>query len=122
MFVQIEPHPAGFSQGMLIKGSARFFHASTYVSQGEDGASDFEGAFDRLEMAVSVKGFSLTDIVSMTIMLCDARDAAQFRQVRASRLKGCLPASTLVTVEGFDGPERMAAIEIVAARYPPIQR
>ncbi len=115
-FRQIEPHPAGFAQGFLLCAPSACRFVSTYAAPGADGTSDFEAAFDRLAASLSAHGLSLSDTVAMTIMLSRAEDTARFRQIRIERLRGRLPASTLVHVECCDGTDCTATIEIVAAQ------
>lgn len=117
-FRQINPHSAGFAQGFLLSAPTACRFVATYATPGADGASDFEAAFDRLSASLSSYGLSLSDTVAMTVMLSRTQDTARFRQTRIERLGGRLPASTLVHVEGFDGPERTACIEITAASGP----
>lgn len=117
-FREIEPHAAGFSQGFLVSGSMACRHASVYVCSDGTGDSDFNTAFDQLEGTLSRQGLSLAEIAAMTVMLARSEDIAKFRQVRVERLGGRNPASTVVIVEGFEEPERRAAIEIVAASHP----
>lgn len=117
-FREIEPHAAGFSQGVLVSQPAACRHVSVYVRRGGAGDADFQSAFDLAAESLSKFGLSLSDTVAMTVLLSGTEDIARFRQVRMERLVGRHPASTVVIVEGFDEAEKIAAMELVAARDP----
>ena len=82
-------------------------------------AGDFDGqarqAFRNLADTLASAGGALTDIVTMTVFIADARYGDRFIEIRKEAFpSGQYPASALVTVAGFARPEMLVEIQCVA--------
>ena len=80
---------------------------------------DFEGqarqAFRNLADTLSKAGGKLTDIVTMTVFLADARYGDRFIEIRKEVFGTApYPASALITVAGFARPAMLIEIQCVA--------
>jgi 2-iminobutanoate/2-iminopropanoate deaminase len=80
---------------------------------------DFDGqarqAFDNLAKTLSQAGSKLSDIVTMTAYIIDARYGDRFVEIRKEFFPDAqYPASALITVAGFARPSMMVEIQCVA--------
>lgn len=80
---------------------------------------DFDGqarqAFDNLAKTLSQAGSKLSDIVTMTAYIIDARYGDRFVEIRKEFFPDeQYPASALITVAGFARPSMMVEIQCVA--------
>lgn len=80
---------------------------------------DFDGqarqAFRNLAATLQEAGGSLSDIVTMTVFIIDARYGDRFVEIRKEFFAGgAYPASALITVAGFARPSMMVEIQCVA--------
>lgn len=80
---------------------------------------DFDGqarqAFRNLAATLREAGGDLSDIVTMTVFIIDARYGDRFIEVRKEFFTaGHYPASALITVAGFARPSMMVEIQCVA--------
>lgn len=80
---------------------------------------DFDGqarqAFRNIAATLAQAGGTLSDIVTMTVFIIDARYGDRFIEVRKEMFPdGKYPASALITVAGFARPEMMVEIQCVA--------
>ena len=80
---------------------------------------DFDGqarqAFKNLAATLAQAGGTLSDIVTMTVFIIDARYGDRFIEIRKEAFPaGDYPASALITVAGFARPTMMVEIQCVA--------
>ncbi|HET6492319.1 MAG TPA: RidA family protein [Burkholderiales bacterium] len=80
---------------------------------------DFDGqarqAFKNLAATLAAAGGKLSDIVTMTVFIIDARYGDRFTEIRKEAFSdGNYPASALITVAGFARPNMMVEIQCVA--------
>ncbi len=80
---------------------------------------DFEGqcrqAFTNLAATLAQAGGALSDIVTMTVLITDARHGDRFIEIRKEFYPdGNYPASALITVAGLARPAMMVEIQCVA--------
>lgn len=80
---------------------------------------NFEGqarqAFKNLAATLASGGGKLSDIVTMTVFIIDARYGDRFTEIRKETFPdGNYPASALITVAGFARPNMMVEIQCVA--------
>ena len=80
---------------------------------------DFDGqarqAFRNLAATIEHAGGKLSDIVTMTVFIIDARYGDRFIEIRKQVFPdGNFPASTLITIAGFTKPGMLIEIQCVA--------
>ena len=80
---------------------------------------DFDGqtrqAFSNIAATLAQAGGTLSDIVTMTVFIIDARYGDRFIDIRKEMYPdGNYPASALITVAGFARPNMMVEIQCVA--------
>jgi 2-iminobutanoate/2-iminopropanoate deaminase len=72
-------------------------------------------AFKNLAATLEQAGGKLSDIVTMTVFIVDARYGDRFTEIRKEMFPaGNYPASALITVAGFARPSMMVEIQCVA--------
>ena len=94
-------------------------HGATHDASGKPLDGDFEGqarqVFANLESTLARAGGKLSDIVTMTVFIIDARFGDRFTEIRKQVLPdGNFPASALVTISGFAKPSMLIEIQCVA--------
>jgi 2-iminobutanoate/2-iminopropanoate deaminase len=94
-------------------------HGATHDGSGKPLAGDFDGqaqqVFSSLESTLARAGGKLSDIVTMTVFIIDARYGDRFIELRKQVFAdGNFPASALSTVAGFANPAMMIEIQCVA--------
>jgi 2-iminobutanoate/2-iminopropanoate deaminase len=126
-------NPPGMSVGSyshaVIVNGGRLVFLSGQVAQDASGkvtADTFEGqveqVFDSLTTVLAASGAQWTDVVKMTVYLCDINPERVriFRELRGRRLAGHKPASTLIGTSGLVHEKLMLEVELVA-RLPEAQ-
>jgi 2-iminobutanoate/2-iminopropanoate deaminase len=114
-----------FSPAVITKGNQTIVwvagHTGAVTDEGRSLAGDFDAQFhqvfknigETLEAAES----TLSDIVTMTVFLIDARYTTRMTELRLELFGGhSFPASAAITVSGFAKPEIMLEIQCVAVR------
>jgi enamine deaminase RidA (YjgF/YER057c/UK114 family) len=80
-----------------------------------DFAGQVNATFREISETLARFGGSLSDIVSMTVWILDARHGDTFTELRKAWFPdGRYPASALITAAGFARPEMMVEIQAVA--------
>ena len=95
-----------------------------YLASADDGGSlagdfdaQFRQVFSNIAKTLSEAGCTLTDIVSMTVFLIDARYTTRMTELRTELFGGGdFPASAAISVTGFAQPGIMLEIQCVAVR------
>jgi enamine deaminase RidA (YjgF/YER057c/UK114 family) len=112
----------GYSQAVITSGGGRTIWLAGQVAA-EDGsgrslAGDFDGqvreVFARLGRTLEEAGARLSDMVTMTVFITDARLGDRFTQLRREIFGDDFPASALITVAGLARPEMLVEVQGVA--------
>ncbi|MBV8915262.1 MAG: RidA family protein [Acetobacteraceae bacterium] len=110
----------GYAQAVQIDGASRWLHVSgqigvTLAGQLAGGfRAQCEQAWANLEAQLRAAGMTLDNLVKVTTILTDRRDAMESREVRLAVLGQRRVASTLVIAGLFD-EAWLVEIEAVAA-------
>jgi 2-iminobutanoate/2-iminopropanoate deaminase len=111
----------GYSQAVVTEGGRIVWLAGQVA--GEDGsgrslAADFDGqvreVFARLGRTLEEAGGRLSDMVTMTVFITDARLGDRFTQLRCEIFGEDFPASALITVAGLARPEMLVEVQGLA--------
>ena len=111
----------GYSQAVVTEGGRIVWLAGQVA--GEDGsgrslAADFDGqvreVFARLGRTLEEAGGRLSDMVTMTVFITDARLGDRFTQLRCEIFGDNYPASALITVAGLARPEMLVEVQGIA--------
>ena len=111
----------GYSQAVVTEGGRIVWLAGQVA--GEDGsgrslAADFDGqvreVFARLGRTLEEAGGRLSDMVTMTVFITDARLGDRFTQLRCEIFGDDFPASALITVAGLARPEMLVDVQGIA--------
>src|SRR5947209_2558200 len=111
-----------YSQAVLVEAGAERLIVSGQVAMGRDGklaqglAAQTEQVFDNLEAVLAAAGFSIGQIVKLTIFCTVSGGSAVVREIRNKRLGNHAPASTFVQVAGLANPDYLVEIEAEAVR------
>lgn len=110
-----------YSSAVSTEGGKIVWLAGEVALKDESGKSlvgDFEGQtraiFASIEKTLAQHQGKLSDIVSMTVYITDARYGDKFVEIRKEILKQNFPASTLVTVSGLSHPAMLIEVTTVA--------
>ena len=110
-----------FSPAVVTRGGTVIWvagHGATHDDKGMSLAGDFDAqvdqSFKNLARTLAEAGGSLTDIVTMTVFIIDARHGDRFVELRKQYFPNGFPASALITCAGFAKPEMMVEIQPVA--------
>jgi 2-iminobutanoate/2-iminopropanoate deaminase len=110
-----------FSPAVATTGGRTVWMAGQGATHDKDGkslAGNFEAqtheSFRLLSETLKSVGGSLSDIVTMTVYIVDARHGDRFVEIRKSYFPDGFPASALITCAGFAKPEMMVEIMPVA--------
>jgi enamine deaminase RidA (YjgF/YER057c/UK114 family) len=79
-----------------------------------DVTAQAEQIFSNLGKALASVGGDFSNLVKITVFVCDARYREQVAAVRAKYLKAPLPASTFIVAAGLANPDYMLEIEGIA--------
>jgi 2-iminobutanoate/2-iminopropanoate deaminase len=109
-----------FSPAVVTTGGSTIWLAGHGAIKDDDGnsvAGDFAAqarqSFKNLAATLKEAGGSLTDIVTMTVYIIDARHGDEFTSIRREYFDD-FPASAMLTVAGFAQPEMMVEIQAIA--------
>ena len=109
-----------FSPAVITKGGTTIWlagHGAIHDDYGKTPAGDFDAqthqAFKLLTATLSEAGGKLTDLVTMTMFILDARYGDNFINIRKKYFKN-YPASTLLTVSGFAHRNMIVEIQGIA--------
>ena len=111
----------GYSQAVLSEGGKVVWLAGQTGPEDASGrslAGDFDGqvreVFARLGNTLAEAGGVLSDMVTMTVFITDARFGDRFTQLRKEIFGDNFPASALITVAGLARPELLVEVQGVA--------
>jgi len=111
----------GYSQAVTTAGGRTIWLAGQVAIENAAGRSlvgDFDGqvreVFARLARTLEEAGAKLSDMVTMTVFITDARLGDRFTQLRREIFGDDFPASALITVAGLARPEMLVEVQGVA--------
>ena len=76
--------------------------------------AQFEQTFRNIEKTLAEAGAKLSDMVTMTVFLIDARYTSRMTELRTELFGKDFPASAAITVQGFAQPEMMIEVQGIA--------
>src|SRR5277367_3066457 len=108
-----------FSPIVITEGAAKTLwiagHTGAVDDSGKSLAGDFDAqcrqTFRNIEKTLAEAGAMLSDLVTMTVFLIDARHTTRMTELRAEIFGNDFPASAAITVAGFAVPEMMIEIQ-----------
>ena len=111
----------GYSQAVVTEGGRVVWLAGQVAGEDSSGrslAADFDGqvreVFARLGRTLEEAGGRLSDMVTMTVFITDARLGDRFTQLRCEIFGDDFPASALITVAGLARPEMLVEVQSIA--------
>jgi 2-iminobutanoate/2-iminopropanoate deaminase len=111
----------GYSQAVVTEGGRVVWLAGEVAGEDSSGrslAADFDGqvreVFARLGRTLEEAGGRLSDMVTMTVFITDARLGDRFTQLRCEIFGDDFPASALITVAGLARPEMVVEVQGIA--------
>ena len=111
----------GYSQAVVTQGGRIVWLAGQVAGEDASGrslAADFDGqvreVFARLGRTLEEAGGRLSDMVTMTVFITDARLGDRFTQLRCEIFGDDFPASALITVAGLARPELLVEVQGIA--------
>ena len=122
-FIPLPPEQAGrsYSPGVVTKGGKTIWLAGVTTladEQGKSLAGDVDGQirfiFREIERTLAKQGGKLSDIVTMTVYLTDARFRDQLSKVRNELFAKNPPASAQITVSALAVPGFLIEVQAVA--------
>lgn len=115
--------PLGWSsQAWMVRGPGRMIFVSGLTSRDENGevvhAGDVKAqsqqVFKNLEKVLAEGGATLSDVVKVTVFLCNRADFPAFHEVRRAAFLKDPPASSAVIVSGLIDERTLVEVEAVA--------
>jgi 2-iminobutanoate/2-iminopropanoate deaminase len=110
-----------YSPAVITEGGRTIWlagHTGAADDAGKSLAGDFDAqcrqTFRNIEKTLAEAGAKLSDLVTMTVSVIDARYTTRMTELRAEILGKDFPASAAITVAGFAQPEMMIEIQAVA--------
>ena len=111
----------GYSQAVVTEDGHIVWLAGQVAGEDSSGrslAADFDGqvreVFARLGRTLEEAGGKLSDMVTMTVFITDARLGDRFTQLRCEIFGDEFPASALITVAGLARPEFLVEVQGIA--------
>ena len=93
-------------------------HTGQADDAGKSLAGDFDAQFKQtfrnIEKTLAEAGAKLSDMVTMTVFLIDARYTTRMTELRSELFGKDFPASAAITVQGFAQPEMMIEVQGIA--------
>jgi 2-iminobutanoate/2-iminopropanoate deaminase len=110
-----------YSQAVITSGGRTIWLAGQVAAEDASGrslAGDFDGqvreVFARLDQTLGEAGASLSDMVTMTVFITDARFGDRFTELRKDIFGDNFPVSALITIAGLARPELLVEVQGVA--------
>src|ERR1700687_2432344 len=111
-----------FSPAVITKGAEHVIWVAGHTGQVDDAGRSLAGDFDaqcrqtfrNIEKTLAQAGARLSDMVTMTVFLIDARYTTRMTEIRSEIFKDDFPASAAITMSGFADPNMMIEIQGVA--------
>jgi 2-iminobutanoate/2-iminopropanoate deaminase len=111
-----------FSPAVITEGAQKIIWVAGHTGQTADDGRSLAGDFDaqcrqcfrNIEKTLAQAGAKLTDLVTVTVFLSDARHTTRMTEIRTEILGEDFPASAAITVSGFADPTMLIEIQGVA--------
>jgi 2-iminobutanoate/2-iminopropanoate deaminase len=111
-----------YSPAVIAEGAGKTIwlagHTGAVDDNGKSLAGDFDAqcrqTFRNIEKTLNEAGAKLSDLVTMTVFLIDARYTTRMTELRTEIFSKDFPASAAITVAGFAQPAMMIEIQCVA--------
>jgi len=111
-----------FSPAVVTEGTGRMIFIAGHTGQVDDSGRSLAGDFDaqfkqtfrNIEKTLGEAGAKLSDMVTMTVFLSDARFTTRMTELRGELFGKDFPASAAITVQGFAHPEMMIEVQGIA--------
>src|SRR5262249_46556126 len=111
-----------FSPAVIAEGAGRTIFIAGHTGQTDDAGKSLAGDFDaqfkqtfrNIEKTLAEAGAKLSDMVTMTVFLIDARYTTRMTELRTELFGKDFPASAAITVQGFAQPEMMIEAQGIA--------
>jgi 2-iminobutanoate/2-iminopropanoate deaminase len=115
-----------YSPAVVTEGTGKIIWVAGHTGAVDDGGKSLAGDFDaqcrqtfrNIEKTLAEAGAKLSDLVTMTVFLIDARYTTRMTELRTEIFGKDFPASAAITVAGFARPEIMIEIQSVAMVSP----
>ena len=117
------PQKRAYSPAVITQGEGKIIWLAGHTGHVDDAGKSLAGDFDaqcrqtfrNVEKTLVEAGAKLSDMVTMTVFLIDARFTTRMTEIRSEIFKGDFPASAAITVAGFADPNMMIEIQGIAA-------
>jgi 2-iminobutanoate/2-iminopropanoate deaminase len=114
-----------FSPAVIAAGAGRTIFIAGHTGQTDDAGKSLAGDFDaqfkqtfrNIEKTLAEAGAKLSDMVTMTVFLIDARYTTRMTELRTELFGKDFPASAAITVQGFAQPEMMIEVQGIAVTF-----
>ena len=111
-----------FSPAVITQGTGRNIWVAGHTGHTDDSGKSLAGDFDaqcrqvfrNIERTLAEAGAKLSDLVTMTVFLIDARYTTRMTEIRTEIFARDFPASAAITVAGFADPLMMIEIQGIA--------
>lgn len=111
-----------YSPAVITEGAARTIWIAGHTGAVDDAGKSLAGDFDaqcrqtfrNIEKTLAEAGAKLSDMVTMTVFLIDARLTTRMTELRTGIFGKDFPASAAITVAGFAQPGMMLEIQGIA--------
>ena len=111
-----------FSPAVIVSGGGRTIYVAGHTGQVDDKGKSLAGDFDaqfhqtfrNIEKTLAEAGAKLSDLVTMTVFLSDARHTTRMTELRSALFGKDFPASAAITVQGFAQPEMLIEVQGIA--------
>ena len=111
-----------FSPAVITQGGGRTIWVAGHTGQADDSGKSLAGDFDaqcrqvfrNIERTLADANAKLSDLVTMTVFLIDARYTTRMTELRTEIFGRDFPASAAITVAGFADPSMMIEIQGIA--------
>ena len=111
-----------FSPCVVTEGAGRTIYIAGHTGQVDDSGKSLAGDFDaqfkqtfrNIEKTLAEAGAKLSDMVTMTVFITDARYGDRFTELRKEIFGDNFPASALITVAGLARPEMLVEVQGIA--------
>jgi enamine deaminase RidA (YjgF/YER057c/UK114 family) len=112
-----------YSPAVITDGATKTIWVAGHTGGVDDTGRSLAGDFDaqcrqtfrNIEKTLAEASAKLSDIVTMTVFLIDARYTTRMTELRTEIFGKDFPASAAITVAGFAQPEMMIEVQCVAA-------
>jgi 2-iminobutanoate/2-iminopropanoate deaminase len=111
-----------FSPAVITEGAQKIIWVAGHTGQTADDGRSLAGDFDaqcrqtfrNIEKTLAEAGAKLSDLVTVTVFLSDARNTTRMTEIRTEIFGKDFPASAAITVTGFADPTMLIEIQGIA--------